>query len=35
MIKRGRHAFVDESFEVFGFVDGVGGYNVVTVGNMP
>ena len=28
MIKRGRHAFVGESFGVFGFVDGVG-YNVV------
>ena len=30
MIKRGRHAFVDESFGVFGFVDGVVGYRVVT-----
>jgi len=30
MIKRGRHAFVDESFGVFGFVDGVVGYSVVT-----
>jgi len=30
MIKRGRHAFVDESFGVFGFVDGVGHSVVVT-----
>ena len=30
MIKRGRHAFVDESFGVFGFKDGVGYVLVVT-----
>ena len=29
MIKRGRHAFVDDSFGVFGFEGGVG-YGVVT-----
>ena len=28
MIKRGRHAFVDESFGVFGFEGGIG-YGVV------